>query len=49
MINNTSKVFLNIFPVKQLSDRKKTVHIYSYTFNPSPEPGKEYKAINRIP
>ncbi len=49
MSKNTFKVFLNRFPVKQLSDREKTVQVYSYTFNPSPEPGKEYSAINKIP
>ena len=49
MIQNTSKVFLNRFPVKKLSNLDKTVQVYSYTFNPSPEPGKEYSAINKIP
>ena len=49
MSENTSKVFLNRFAVKKLSDREKTVQVYSYTFNPSPEPGKEYSAINQIP
>lgn len=49
MTKYTSKVFINRFPVKQLSDRDQTVQVYSYTFNPSPEPGKEYSAINQIP
>ena len=49
MNQNISKVFLNRFPVKKLSDLDKTVQVYSYTFNPSPEPGKEYSEINRIP
>ena len=49
MTQNTTKVFLNRFPVKKLSDGDKTVRVYSYTFNPSPEPGKEYSAINQIP
>ena len=48
MIDNTSQVFLNRFAVKKLSDREKTVQVYSYTFNSSPEPGKEYSAINQI-
>ena len=49
MTKDTSQVFLNRFPVKKLSDREKTVQVYNYTFNPSPEPGKEYSAINQIP
>ena len=49
MTKDTSQVFLNRFAVKQLSDREKTVQVYSYTFNPSPELGKEYSAINQIP
>lgn len=49
MTKNSLKVFLNRFPVKKLTDADKTVQVYSYTFNPSPEPGKEYSAINRIP
>ena len=49
MAKNTCKVFLNRFPVKKLSDRDKTVQVYSYIFDPSPEPGSEYSAINKIP
>ena len=49
MSENTFKVFINRFPVKQLSDREKTVQVYNYTFNPSPELGKEYSIINQIP
>ena len=49
MTKDTSQVFLNRFAVKKLSDREKTVQVYSYTFNPSPELGKEYSAINQIP
>jgi hypothetical protein len=45
----TPKVFINRFPIKKLSDRDQIVQVYSYTFNPSPEPGKEYSAINQIP
>ena len=48
MTKHTLEVFLNRFPVKKLNDEDKTVQLYSYTFNPSPEPGKEYTAINRI-
>jgi hypothetical protein len=48
MTKHTPKVFLNRFPVKRLNDEDKTVQVYSYTFNPSPEPGKEYSAINGI-
>ena len=49
MTKNTCKVFLNRFPVKKLNDLDKTVQVYNYTFDPSPEPGKEYSAINQIP
>lgn len=49
MTKYISQVFLNRFPVKKLSDREKTVQVYNYTFNLSPEPGKEYSAINQIP
>ncbi|BAU66861.1 unknown protein [Stanieria sp. NIES-3757] len=48
MNNSTLEVFLNRFPVKRLTEVERTVHTYTYTFNPSPEPGKEYSAINRI-
>ena len=48
MTNSTTRVLLNRFPVKRLSDTEKTVRLYSYTFNSSPEPGKEYSAINQI-
>lgn len=49
MTKYTPKVFLNRFPVKTLSDHDKIVQVYDYTFNPSPEPDKEYSAINQIP
>ncbi len=49
MTKDTSQVFINRFPVKKLGDREKTVQVYSYTFNPSPELGKEYSVINQIP
>ncbi len=49
MTQYTPKVFLNRFPVKKLNDKDKIVQVYSYTFNPSPELGKEYSAINKIP
>ncbi|MBW4537072.1 MAG: argonaute PAZ domain-containing protein [Pleurocapsa minor HA4230-MV1] len=49
MTKYTPQVFLNKFPVKKLSNSEKTVQVYSYIFNPSPEPGKEYSAINQIP
>ena len=49
MTQDSPKVFLNRFPVKKLTDKDKTVQVYNYSFNPSPEPGKEYSAINRIP
>ena len=49
MIKDTSQVFINRFPLKKLGDREKTVQVYSYTFNPSPELGKEYSIINQIP
>ena len=48
MTKDSQKIFLNRFPVKKLTDEDKTVQVYSYTFNPSPELGKEYSAINRI-
>jgi hypothetical protein len=48
MSKDNPKVFLNQFPVKKLTDGDKIVQVYEYTFNPSPEPGKEYSAINRI-
>lgn len=48
MNNLTNRVFLNRFPVKRLSEEEKTVQVYTYTFNPSLEPGKEYSAINKI-
>lgn len=44
----TPTVFLNRFPVKSLSKEAKTVQVYTYIFNPSLEPGKEYSAINKI-
>ena len=43
-----SSALLNRFAVKNLNEAEKTVYTYSYTFNPSPESGKEYKAINRM-
>ncbi|MEN9518729.1 MAG: hypothetical protein RLZZ381_1317 [Cyanobacteriota bacterium] len=49
MTKYTPQVFLNKFPVKKLSNSEKTVQVYSYIFNPSPELGKEYSAINQIP
>ena len=49
MTKDSPKVFLNRFPIKKLTDEDNTVQVYSYTFNPSPEPEKEYSAINRIP
>lgn len=49
MTKYTSQVFLNKFPVKKLSNSEKTVQVYSYIFNPSPELGKEYSAIHQIP
>ena len=49
MIKDSPKIFLNRFPVKKLTEEDKTVQVYNCTFNPSPEPGKEYSAINRIP
>ena len=49
MTKYTSQVFLNKFPVKKLKKKKKTVQVYSYIFNPSPELGKEYSAIHQIP
>ena len=48
MAKDSPKIFLNRFLVKKLTDEDKTVQVYNYTFNPSPEPGKEYSAINRI-
>jgi hypothetical protein len=48
MNNSAIDVFLNRFPVKRLTEAERTVQIYNYTFNSSPEPGKEYSAINRI-
>ncbi|AFZ37878.1 stem cell self-renewal protein Piwi [Stanieria cyanosphaera PCC 7437] len=48
MNNSAVEVFLNRFPVKRLTEAERTVQTYTYTFNPSPEPGKEYSAINRI-
>jgi hypothetical protein len=48
MNNSAVEVFLNRFPVKRLTEVESTVHTYTYIFNPSPEPGKEYSAINRI-
>ena len=48
MNNSAIEVFLNRFPVKCLTETERIVQVYTYTFNPSPEPGKEYSAINRI-
>jgi hypothetical protein len=48
MNNSAVEVFLNRFPVKRLTEAERTVQTYTYTFNPSPELGKEYSAINRI-
>lgn len=48
MNNSAIEVFLNRFPVKRLTETERTVQIYNYTFNSSPELGKEYSAINRI-
>jgi hypothetical protein len=48
MTKYTPQVFLNKFPVKKISNSEKTVQVYSYIFNPSPELGKEYSAINQI-
>lgn len=49
MSNNTCRVFLNRFPVKKINEQDKLVQVYNYKFDPFPEPGKEYAAINRIP
>ena len=43
-----SSVLLNRFAIHSLTEAEKTVYTYSYKFNPSPEPGKEYAAINRM-
>jgi hypothetical protein len=43
-----TKVFLNRFGVKRLAEADRTVQVYSYKFTSSPEPGKEYSAINNI-
>ena len=43
-----SSVSLNRFAIHSLTEAEKTVYTYSYKFNPSPEPGKEYAAINRM-
>jgi hypothetical protein len=48
MNNSAIEVFLNRFPVKCLTETERIVQVYTYTFNPSPETGKEYSAINRI-
>jgi len=48
MNNSAIEVFLNRFPVKRLTETERTVQIYNYTFNSSPELGKEYSAINGI-
>lgn len=49
MEKDNIQVFLNQFYLKKLSDTEKEVQVYSYKFDPSPERGKEYSAINRIP
>lgn len=48
MTKDSPTVFLNRFYIKKLNDTEKTVQVYKYTFDPYPEPGKEYSAINRI-
>ena len=41
-------VFLNRFRIKTLDESARTVEVYTYSFNLSPEQGKEYAAIQRI-
>lgn len=45
----TVNVYLNRFPVKKLNNTEKTVQVYSCSFKSSPELGKEYSALNRVP
>jgi hypothetical protein len=48
MTSFAPKVFLNRFPVKRLTQAEQTVQVYIYKFTSSPEPGKEYSAIQNI-
>lgn len=49
MKQSTAEVYLNRFPLKQLSEDDKKVRIYKCNFTSSPELGKEYySAINSI-
>ena len=45
----TVKVYLNRFPVKKLNNTEKIVQVYTCSFKSSPELGKEYSALNRVP
>ena len=43
-----NQVLLNRFPIKRLSEKDRTVQVYTYSFHAPPEPGQEYTAVNTI-
>ncbi len=47
-MNQRSKVFLNSFPVCSLDEKSRTVYVYKYFFNQTPEGTEIYRAVNNI-